>query len=62
MVEARAEDGTIEAVRVETAAGFAIGVQWHPEWSYADNPASLALFRAFGAACRSYRSGLREAA
>ena len=62
VVEARAEDGTIEAVRVETAPGFAIGVQWHPEWGYADNPASLALFRAFGEACRHFRSGMKEAA
>ena len=62
VVEARAEDGTIEAVRVETAPGFALGVQWHPEWGYADNPASLALFGAFGEACRRFRSGMREAA
>ena len=30
-------------------------VQWHPEWQYAHNPASLALFTAFGEACRQYR-------
>ena len=29
-VEATAPDGTIEAVRVIGAPGFAIGVQWHP--------------------------------
>jgi putative glutamine amidotransferase len=57
VVEAVAEDGTIEAVRVATAAGFAYGVQWHPEWCYADNPASLAIFRAFGDACRAWRLG-----
>ncbi|MEJ0019092.1 MAG: gamma-glutamyl-gamma-aminobutyrate hydrolase family protein [Acetobacteraceae bacterium] len=62
VVEAVAPDGTIEAVRVERAAGFAFGVQWHPEWGYADDSASLALFRAFGAACEEYRSGLRRAA
>ena len=62
VVEARAPDGTIEAVRVENARGFAFGVQWHPEWNYADDSASLALFRAFGEACRTYRSGLRKAA
>ena len=62
VVEARAPDGTIEAVRVERAAGFALGVQWHPEWNYADDSASLALFRAFGEACAAYRSGLRQAA
>ena len=62
VVEARAPDGTIEAVRVEHARGFAIGVQWHPEWGYADDSASLAIFRAFGDACRAYQQGLRKAA
>jgi putative glutamine amidotransferase len=61
-VEAVAEDSTIEAVRVEKARAFAFGVQWHPEWGYADDSASLALFRAFGEACVAYRSGLRRAA
>ncbi len=60
VVEALAPDGTIEAVRVERAPGFALGVQWHPEWGYADDSASLALFRAFGEACPTYRTGLRR--
>ncbi len=51
-VEALAPAGTIEGVRVTGARGFAIGVQWHPEWRVAENPDSLALFRAFGDACR----------
>jgi putative glutamine amidotransferase len=54
VVEATAPDGTIEAVRVEAAKSFAFGVQWHPEWRYAEDRASLALFAAFGDACRSY--------
>jgi putative glutamine amidotransferase len=62
VVEALAPDDTIEAVRVERTSGFALGVQWHPEWGYADDSASLALFRAFGAACAAYQSGLRKAA
>jgi putative glutamine amidotransferase len=62
VVEARAPDSTIEAVRVERARGFALGVQWHPEWNYADDSASLAIFRAFGEACTAYRSSLRRAA
>jgi len=70
VVEAVAPDGTIEAVRVERARGpgsgpgasFALGVQWHPEWGYADDSASHALFRAFGEACAAYRSKLRRAA
>lgn len=59
-IEATAPDGTIEAVRVKSAAAFAIGVQWHPEWKVKENPFSLALFRAFGDACRR-RAGLRNA-
>lgn len=53
-VEAVAEDGTIEAVSVIGAKGFAIGVQWHPEyWAETDRP-SRALFEAFGDAVRAY--------
>jgi putative glutamine amidotransferase len=62
VVEAVALDDTVEAVRVEGAARFAFGVQWHPEWGYADDSASLAIFRAFGEACAAYQSGLRKAA
>ena len=51
-VEARAADGLIEAFRVLAAPGFALGVQWHPEWLFAQNDFSSALFAAFGAAAR----------
>jgi putative glutamine amidotransferase len=51
-IEAMAPDGTIEAVRVEGAKSFAIGVQWHPEWRFAEDPVSAALFAAFFAAVR----------
>jgi putative glutamine amidotransferase len=54
VVEARALDGLIEAFRVERAAGFAVAVQWHPEWNVMSNPFSRALFAAFGAACRTH--------
>ena len=52
--EAWASDGVIEGVRVTHAAGFAYGVQWHPEWDHAAFVDRLALFQSFGAACRSY--------
>lgn len=51
-VEARAEDGVIEATRVLDAPSFAVGVQWHPEWQAHRNPHSRALLGAFGDACR----------
>lgn len=53
-VEARAPDGVIEAFRVEQARRFAFGLQWHPEWRFAGNPFSRALFTAFGEASRQY--------
>ncbi|UXT52156.1 gamma-glutamyl-gamma-aminobutyrate hydrolase family protein [Agrobacterium tumefaciens] len=55
-VEATAADGTIEAVSVIDAKGFAVGVQWHPEyWAETDAP-SRALFEAFGKAIHEYRN------
>jgi putative glutamine amidotransferase len=55
--EAHADDGLIEAVRVTDAPGFAFAVQWHPEWKVLENPESLAIFRAFGDACRARQQG-----
>lgn len=52
--EALADDGTIEAVSVIDAPGFALGVQWHPEyWAASDTP-SRQLFEAFGDAVRAF--------
>ena len=48
-------DGIIEAVSVRGARGFALGVQWHPEYKAAANPDSVKLFQAFAAAARAYR-------
>jgi putative glutamine amidotransferase len=53
IAEAHAPDGQIEAVRVRDAKGFALGVQWHPEWEFSKNPVSRAILSAFGAACRA---------
>ncbi len=50
--EAQADDGVIEAFRVDGAPAFALAVQWHPEWKVMDNPFSRALFAAFGQAVR----------
>ena len=53
-VDAAAPDGIVEAVTVKDARGFALGVQWHPEWRFWENPVSRALFATFGDACRAY--------
>jgi putative glutamine amidotransferase len=58
-VEAIADDGLIEAFRVDDAKGFALAVQWHPEWRVTEDSFSLAIFRAFGDACREYAEGVR---
>jgi len=59
-VNAMADDGSIEAVDFPDSAGFVLGVQWHPEWSYADDSVSTALFTAFGKAVHRY-AGAPEA-
>ncbi len=51
-VEAVADDGLIEAFRVDGVPGFALAVQWHPEWRVMENEVSRAIFKAFGDACR----------
>jgi putative glutamine amidotransferase len=50
VVEGVAEDGTIEAIRVADAPGFALGVQWHAEYDPKRNTVNRTLFQAFGAA------------
>jgi len=62
VVEATAPDGTIEAVAMPQAPGWLLGVQWHPEWAFAGNPHSVAIFRAFGDACRARENASRKAA
>ena len=56
VAEGVAPDGLIEAFRVGHAKGFAYAVQWHPEWQFAQKPPSMALFKAFQAACLQYQS------
>ncbi|MCW6510520.1 gamma-glutamyl-gamma-aminobutyrate hydrolase family protein [Lichenifustis flavocetrariae] len=55
VIEGVAEDGTIEAVRVADAPGFALGVQWHAEYNPHCNPVNRTLFEAFGNAARAYK-------
>lgn len=48
--DAVAPDGQIEAVSMPAAKGFLLGLQWHPEWKWRDDPQSRAIFAAFGKA------------
>lgn len=59
VVEAISEDGVIEAVSLKNSTTFTLGVQWHPEHPLAiEAPLSIAMFNAFGDACRK-RARLR---
>jgi putative glutamine amidotransferase len=44
----------VEAISVAGAKGFALGVQWHPEYFATSDAPSAAIFRAFGDECRKY--------
>jgi len=59
-VEARAEDGSVEAATVSGSKSFALGVIFHPEyWAERDAP-SLAILKPFGNAVRTYANTTRR--
>jgi len=51
--DALAPDGQIEAVSLPDGQGFVLGLQWHPEWRWAQSPVSTAIFAAFGKSLES---------
>jgi putative glutamine amidotransferase len=55
VIEGVAEDGTIEAIRIADASGFALGVQWHAEYDPQRNPINRKLFEAFGEALAAHQ-------
>lgn len=59
VVDGHAPDGTAEAIYIDGAPGFALSVQWHPEYKAACDPASRPLFEAFGQAVRDWAGGRR---
>lgn len=62
IVEGHAPDGTPEALTIEGASGFAMAVQWHPEYNAANDPVSKPLFKAFGDALISWKNSAAIAA
>jgi putative glutamine amidotransferase len=46
------QDGVIEALEGTQPGHFVVGVQWHPERNFEDDPASQALFKHFIEAAR----------
>lgn len=53
-IEAVADDGLVEGYRVDSCSGFALAIQWHPEWKVTENDFSMAIFNEFGEACRVF--------
>jgi putative glutamine amidotransferase len=56
IIEGVADDGTIEAIRIADAPGFALGVQWHAEYDPQTNPINRTIFQAFGEAVAGRRA------
>ena len=54
-VNARAADGTVEGIESAGPGQFILGVQWHPEMIL-DDPAAMAIFRAFMGAVEKRRN------
>ncbi|MAB01572.1 MAG: gamma-glutamyl-gamma-aminobutyrate hydrolase [Rhodobacteraceae bacterium] len=50
IIEGLAPDQTPEAIRIEGSKGFALAVQWHPEWNANKDPVSRPLFEEFSKA------------
>ena len=55
VVEARSDDGLIEAFSSASENWWVIGVQWHPEWQFSENHISVKLFSEFGNQVRKSR-------
>ena len=53
-IEARSDDGIVEAISISNHPSFAIGVQWHAEYEPEKNELNKCLFREFGKACLDY--------
>ena len=48
------EDGVIEGVELDSDQHFVVGVQWHPERTYAVSAFSRAIFAAFAEAAEAW--------
>jgi putative glutamine amidotransferase len=49
------EDGVVEAIELDSPDHFVVGVQWHPERTYAQSEFSRAIFAAFVGAVGSWQ-------
>ncbi|HEX3983479.1 MAG TPA: gamma-glutamyl-gamma-aminobutyrate hydrolase family protein [Acidisoma sp.] len=60
VAEGWAPDDTIEAFRVADTPGFAVGVQWHPEYDMETDAVSRGIFLSFRDAVLAYQSGAQR--
>ncbi len=56
-VEATAEDGTIEAIRLKNESTYVMGVQWHPEYKAKENNFSRIFYKKFEEAVMRFKNG-----
>jgi putative glutamine amidotransferase len=54
------QDGVIEAVELDTAGHFVLGVQWHPERTYTQSAVSRAIFAEFVQAAEGWQAPRME--
>ena len=62
IIEGHAPDGTAEAITIKDAPGFAMAVQWHPEYNAALDAVSKPLFETFGDALMAWKHRAASAA
>ena len=55
IIEGNASDGTPEAISIKNSQGFALAVQWHPEFNALNDPVSKKLFESFGQALQEWK-------
>jgi putative glutamine amidotransferase len=57
IIEAVAEDGLVEAYRLDDDSHFVLAVQWHPEWQVMENRFYQSVFKLFEQACDRHLAG-----
>jgi len=62
IIDGIAPDGTAEAISIKDAPGFAMAVQWHPEYNACQDVVSKPLFEAFGDALINWQNRIVLAA
>ncbi|MEQ3697686.1 MAG: gamma-glutamyl-gamma-aminobutyrate hydrolase family protein [Pseudomonadales bacterium] len=56
LIEGRAPDGLIEAIRLDSDDQFCLALQFHPEYRVKENEFYTAIFSAFSQTVRSYQT------